>query len=446
MRPTVAPTPLSLPLPVPHRQAQQLLVISQFLDHHPSLEELVLQDLLRGLSMPHQGRPGMSARQVLRVLLVKQLTQLSYAKLAFTLADSVTYGRFCGFERPQETPKRATLQENIAHLTAATLEQLNRVVLESAARMGVETGRTARMDTTVTETNIHKPFDSDLLLDGLKRLTRIMERLVTASVPIRYVDHRRAAKRRVLRIHQAATEEQRRPLYRDLVGLVWQTVNDATHAVEVVLTLPPSAQTLSWEVGLRTTMEQMGRVLDQVQRRVFLGQKVPAAEKLVSLAEPHTEIIVKDRKETHYGHKLCLSVGPTSMVLECQILAGNPADATLPQGMVQRHSALYGKPPRQVVFDGAFASWGNLQALKKAGVKDIVFTKSRGIPIKAMTKSKRTYQRLRRFRAGVEGCISFLKRAFGLRRCLWKGQEGFAAYVWAGIVTANLLVLARHLI
>jgi IS5 family transposase len=54
------------------------------------------------------------------------------------------------------------------------------------------------------------------------------------------------------------------------------------------------------------------------------------------------------------------------------------------------------------------------------------------------------YQRLRDFRAGIEGVISFLKRAFGLDRCTWRGELSFRSYGWSGILAANLLTLAWH--
>ena len=56
------------------------------------------------------------------------------------------------------------------------------------------------------------------------------------------------------------------------------------------------------------------------------------------------------------------------------------------------------------------------------------------------------YWRLRDFRAGIQGVISFLERAFGLDRCTWKGREALDAYVWASNVPADLLTIARHLL
>jgi IS5 family transposase len=188
------------------------------------------------------------------------------------------------------------------------------------------------------------------------------------------------------------------------------------------------------------------RVMDQAQRRVLEGESVPAGEKIVSIFEDHTDIIRKDRRETLYGHKICLTSGASSLILDCKVLEGNPADSTLAKVMVERQSDIYSRPPRQIVFDGGFASKMNLSEIKAMGVQDVAFSKRRGLAIGDMVKSTWVYKRLRDFRAGIEGNISFLKRVFGLDRCTWKSRPSFQSYVWGSILSFNLLVLARHLV
>ena len=100
--------------------------------------------------------------------------------------------------------------------------------------------------------------------------------------------------------------------------------------------------------------------------------------------------------------------------------------------------------PKQAALDGGFASKANLESAKGLGVEDVCFSKGRGLAVSDMVRSSWVYKRLRRFRAGVDGVISFLKRAFGLDRCSWRGLEGFKRYTWASVVSCNLLVIARH--
>jgi IS5 family transposase len=172
----------------------------------------------------------------------------------------------------------------------------------------------------------------------------------------------------------------------------------------------------------------------------------PAGEKIVSIFEPHTSIISKDNRVTEYGHKVCITTGASVIVTDVLVEVGNPADATLAVKTIERHKELFGKAPKQVSFDGGFATRSNLSAIKAAGVNDVAFHKRRGIEISEMTSSRRVYDKLRAFRAGIEGVISFLKRSFGLERCTWRGFASFRAYVHAGVLACNLLIVARHVL
>jgi len=179
------------------------------------------------------------------------------------------------------------------------------------------------------------------------------------------------------------------------------------------------------------------------QRRVFHGEPVAANEKIVSLFEPHADIIVKGGRDIQYGHKLNLTVGRSGLILDLVIEAGNPADSERFLAMLKRHIAFYGEAPRQTAADGGFASRDNLSQAKTLGVHDVAFHKKAGLRIMDMVKSNWVYRKLRNFRAGIESDISCLKRAYGLARCLWRGFDHFAAYVWSSVVAYNLAMFAR---
>ena len=86
----------------------------------------------------------------------------------------------------------------------------------------------------------------------------------------------------------------------------------------------------------------------------------------------------------------------------------------------------------------------NLGEIKALGIRDVAFSKAPGLAIKEMVKRTWLYQRLRHFRAGIEGIISFLKRCFGWDRCAWRSYGSFRAYTWGSVIAANLVMLARH--
>ncbi len=173
------------------------------------------------------------------------------------------------------------------------------------------------------------------------------------------------------------------------------------------------------------------------------GEEVPACEKIVSIFEAHTDIIVKGARDVQYGHKLNLSTGRSGLILDVVIEDGNPADADRLIPMLDRHMAQYGKARRQMAADGDYASFANLRKAKGREVKDMAFHMKRGLTIESMVKNPWVYRKLRNFRAGIEAGISCLKRAYGLGRCTWKGLAHFRAYVWFSVVAHNLTLFAR---
>jgi len=439
---------LSLDRPwIEHSHAEELAKMSQILTLHPGMAELVEQDLVRGLKRPQTGAPGMSGEQVLRVLLLKQMNGFSYAELGFHMADSVSYRSFCLFGALGSTPSRSTLAENLKKVRPETLEQIQQMLLEYASQIGVERGRKVRIDATVVEANIHAPTDSSLMLDGVRVLTRLLKRADECFGFELWSDHRRRAKRRMLAVQNTGSRRKRAEAYRDLLKVSHKVVGYARKASNYLQDhhlADDDAQELMAEFSHYS--ELILRVIDQTERRVIRGEKVPSQEKLVSLFEPHTDIIVKDRRDTFYGHKVFVTGGVSGMILDCTIVNGNPADSTMALTMLERQAEIYGRPPRQAAMDGGFTSKHNLLMAKEMGIEDVCFHKTRGLSVSDMTRSSWVYRRLRDFRAGIEGMISFLKRAFGLRRCTWRGELSFATYVQASVLTANLLILARHLL
>jgi IS5 family transposase len=121
------------------------------------------------------------------------------------------------------------------------------------------------------------------------------------------------------------------------------------------------------------------RVLSQTERVVLQGQNVDASEKIVSIFEPHTDIIRKARRETAYGHKVRLTAGASGLVLDLVVEEGNPADSTLATKMAQRTKDLLGRAFRQMSFDGGFSSRANVQAIKDLGVQGVAFSKHVGL-------------------------------------------------------------------
>lgn len=431
--------------------AKELQAIAGLLDEHPTVAELVWQDLAPKGLLNDTGAQGLSAEQVLRALIIKQLNGFSYRELAFHLADSVTYRKFCQLGWDQ-SPSKSVLASCIKAIRSETLEQINRLLVGIAEEKKIEDGKRVRIDTTVVESNIHTPLDSNLLWDCVRVVTRLMENArELLGTEVSFPNRTRRARRRALGILNARFKEKRKPLYRDLLAVAKETIESAQRVIEVIERVGKGSTGLfdrlaAEGIGKELThyMALAQRVMNQTERRVLNGESVPASEKLVSIFEEHTDIIVKDHRDTFYGHKICLTSGRSSLVTDCTILKGNPADSTLAEQMIDRHIEITGRVPKQAAYDGGFTSRANLEAIKAKGVEDVAFSKARTLQITDMVRSSWVYKKLRDFRAGIEATISFLKRVFGLDRCTWRSLPSFNSYVWSSIVTFNLLVIARH--
>lgn len=418
-----------------HEIGQELKTISEWLDRHVEVLEWVADDIQRK-RLKRTGRGGMSIESVLRCGLLKQHWQWSYEVLSFHLSDSATAAAFARLPN-RICPTDSALQGVIVMIRGETWERINRALVKDALSNSLETLKQARIDSTVTETLIHTPWDSTLLGDAERVLERLMTEAREHNPQLRYTCHRRVVKKQIRAIRTGKGEESRRTHYGKLICCVRQTLG----AVQAEIATQQQSQ--GWMNRAEHYVELSGRIIDQAFRRVIKGEKVAAADKVVSVFEPHTDIIVKDRRDTRYGHKLNLTTGKHGMALDVAIEVGNPADSSRLLPMIRRIQEGYGKLPRQVAADAGYASKENIREAKALGIKAVGLPRKRGMSVEEMTGSEWIYRKLKRFRAGIEGNISMLKRVFGLDRCTWRGLEHFQAYVMSAVLAYNFKLFAR---
>jgi IS5 family transposase len=424
-----------------HEIGRELKAMSAWLDEHRDLSSLVAADLRRH-GVKETGRQGLPAEAVLRCALLKQHRQLSYQELAFHLEDSASFRAFARLPHAW-SPQKSVLHQTISAIRAETWEQINRTLLTSARETKLERGRVVRLDSTVTAALVHEPSDSSLLWDAVRVMVRLLREAnaLVGRAGLAWRDHRRAAKKRARDIQFTRGRPRRVQLYRELIRTTRVTLAYLQQAAAQLATTADGAVAL-WQAKVDHYRPLIEQVIAQTERRVLAGEAVPASDKLVSLFEPHADIIRKGR-EVEYGHKLNLTTGRSGLILDLVIEAGNPADSERLLPMLERHIARWGAAPRQLAADGGFATRDNLSQAKDRGVRDMAFHKKRGLRIEDMVRSRWVYRQLRNFRAGIEADISCLKRAYGLARCTWRGLGHFRAYVWSAVVAYNLALFAR---
>ncbi len=425
-----------------HDTGKRLKELSDVLDQHPGIVTLIEQDFSKH-DVANTGARGLSLESIFRCLILKLTLGVSYRKLEFALSDSPTYRSFARL-RGAQSASRSALQGTLRRVSPETLQDINQLLVSHWVEDGDVSLERLRIDSTVVDSNIAPPRDSQLLDDGVRVLSRLMWNSKTRTgVKIRFVDQRKPSKSLAFRIFHAKKAEKD-ALYPRLLACVAITLRQTDKALNKVrFDASASVGAQLWIQEAEHYRALLCKVVDQTQRRVFNEEKVPASEKLVSLFEPHTDIIVKGTRDVQYGHKVNLATQGDGFITYMNIENGNPADTMLYMPVLDACHNDYQKRPVAVVADGGYASQANVTLARASGVKRAVFSKRVGLRYHQMGVKKKTFAVLKNFRAGIEGNISELKRAFGMSRANWKGFDGFKAYVWSAVLSYNLVRMVR---
>ena len=177
----------------------------------------------------------------------------------------------------------------------------------------------------------------------------------------------------------------------------------------------------------------------------IIGEAVPNDQKLFSIYELHTDIIVKGSRKVKFGHKVNVGTGKSNLILVCEVLKGNPADSTLYQGTIDKLIDSYGIIPRDSAADGGYTSKANAEYAQTKGISNVVFNKIVG-SLKNIVSSKNMETRLKKWRSGIEANISNLLRGFNLKRCNWKGLEHFESKVLWSVIAYNVRVMTAAMV
>jgi len=425
-----------------HEFGKQLKRLASILDDHPEILTIIEKDLINK-SLKPVGRSGLTVDNIFRCLLLKQQLGLSYEALAFHLSDSTSYRTFVRLP-PHLMPKKSCLQSTIRSIKPETLAEVHRLISNKCLKEGTISMDRIRIDSTVVASNIAPPSDSQILDDGVRVLSRYLAKSRDASgKKIRFTDKRKASKSLAFQIFNAK-KAKKEVLYLDLLKLVHVVLRQVERGLQQVneeCALTKSTQ--EWISQVEHYRDLTLKVVNQTERRIIDKESVPASEKIVSLFEEHTDIIIKGFRDIQYGHKINLSSEKHGFITHLSIEEGNPADSDRFLPILHAHQENLGRLPKSVVSDGGYASKDNVSKGRALGIQHVVFHKRVGISYLAMGVKRKTFERLRNFRAGIEGNISELKRAFGANKATWKQYDGFKAFVWSSVISYNLVRLAR---
>jgi len=424
----------------------------------PALVELVRQCLAtRSPLSQRTGRDGIAPDRLLRCCVMKHLKGWSFRDLARELRSNLVYRRFTHFDA-EATPDFSTFSRTFALLSPAITEAIHQRVVGLACEQGVASGRKLRTDTTVVESNVHYPTDSSLLGDGIRVLSRSLQRIARDCKhgAVEVVDHARAVKHRLLEISRAAkcltqaNQERMRNSYQKLLALSRDVVRQASEVMQrwrnKRLKVVGKWLRVEAQIGqLRHFLPLVEKVITQTKQRV-LGGNCHVEKKVLSLFEAHTEVIRKGKahKPNEFGRLVRIDEVENGIVSGYQILQGNPADSTAWMPALQQHQACFGQAPEMATGDRGFFSAQNEREAEALGVKKVALpARGRLSATRSQQQKQRWFRRALRWRAGCEATISTLKHPFSMRRATYKGEPGFQRYVGWCVITKNLFSIAR---
>lgn len=427
--------------------------VSRFLDQNAHLVKLAQQDLSAGLKCSSTGRRGLSAAQAVRSLILMRIKNWDYRELRERIADGYTLRVFSEFYSAR-VPGHDAFHRAFCRLTPKTIQLLNAAVVQAAMDMRLEYGRKLRVDTTVVESDIHYPTDATLLWDCVRVITRQtvkLKELLPASAP--FAVRTRSARRRMQEL-QRMTPQQRQhaqvPKYRALLRITREVIAGARLVVaraEGRRDLDVVAMAVASDIKRLCGLAE--RVITQAQQRVLEGKQLPVEEKIVSIFEPHTDIIKRGKvlRPVEFGHKVLLAETDHGLITEYRVLDGNPTDEIHVTPSLAHHKRTFGRAPRVFAGDRGFHSPANIEACRKAGVKLACIPQRGGhrTPQQEAHEKSKTFKDGQRFRVGIEGRISVLFRGRGMKKCLFEGRERFELLVGAAVLANNLLAIAAQL-
>jgi transposase, IS5 family len=403
-----------------------------------------------------RGRRQTPAEVALRMLILKHVRNWSYEVLEREVRANVVYRTFCRIGT-EKVPDAKTLVRLGQAIGPETIRELHDRVVALAQERGVVRGGKLRVDTTVVESNIHYPTDSGMLNDGARVLTRTMKRIErkVGGLKKEVRNRMRSVSKRVIAIgyavrHKGAEGERKREEeYRQLLRLTRQVLNDSRRVLHEVEELPARRRREVSGLGerLHTMSQRLGQVMRQTKARILEGV-TQFPDKLVSVFEPHTELIRKGKagKPNEFGKLVQVQEAENQIITHYEVFAQRPSDRHLLLPAVEAHQRKLGRVPQLVAADAGFYSHVQEEGVQALGVNYVsVPNRSTRSAERRKREKQRWFKRGQKWRTGCEGRISVLKRRHGLGRCRYHGLDGMGRWVGLGVIADNLINMGRRL-
>lgn len=419
----------------------QLALIDTLLNKHPELYKILQNDILKDTKSNELGRKDTpSIEQIVRAGIYKEIKKMDYRELEYAQFDSKICSLFIKLDYRQPFSFQL-FQKYISRISAENLHKFMVELNIIAINEGLEDIQKIRQDSTVIKTNIHYPTNNSIIWDCIKESHRLLTQL-KEECDINPRNYTKSAKKTYFKINTTKSTDKRVKLFKKQLETFTKSINQVSNYVKKKVSTIEGMLIIN---SLEELLPLMQQVFEMSYKKEILSESVPNNEKLFSIYELHTDIIVKGSRDVQFGHKVNFAGGKSNLILDCTIHRGNPSDKKLYQPTLDRVIENYQHIPRDITTDGGYASLGNVAYSQKLGVKNIVFNKIVG-SLQNVTSSKRMATTLKRWRSGIEAVISNLKRGYGLRVCNWKGWEHFQSKVLWSTIAYNIRVMTSKVL
>ena len=420
--------------------------ISQVLDNNPEVLSAVHKDLLELSEGDSSGREGdYTSENILRALIVQHLEGLPFREAVIRIGSEPFLQDFLRM-RKRPVMDFTFLDKCFLVIRPKTWKQVNETLGRYGVAQNAVSTNVIRTDTTVVELNIHYPTDASLLWDTWRVASRLLVRareITPASVPHRF--HDRKIKRLylyVIRYLSSKSESRQQKVKASFRTLIERTAWIVTIAGEFcVRTASQGNEALTaLRLELKAYLSAMETVVATARRAQVEGETVPASERVFSIFQQHTELIKrgKRQKPVEFGHKVLLCESAEKFITDYEVYEKQQADCALTESVIERHEKLFGRRPKVLAADKGFCPAEEKYRELAERVETLA------IPRRMQDFLDKVLAHWQAFRAGIEGTISGLKRAFRLVRCFFQGFRSFSAAVGLGVFCHNLIVLADH--
>lgn len=413
-------------------------LIDTIIENHPELLKIVAQDIMQGSKQSDLGRKDIpSVEQIFRAALYKEMKQLDYRELEYHQSDSRICAQFIKIDELR--PYTFQMYQNyISKIKAENLQQVMILLNKIAINEGLEDLEKLRQDSTVIEANIHYPTNNSLVWDCIKESHRLFMHLQQEMANVDYRNYTKTAKRTFFKINNTKNSDKRINLFKQQLITFTKCINQVSNVIKKKSCCSEKAYFIL--LDMENHLSVMQQVYEMTEKKQIKNEVVPNNEKLFSIYEQHTDIIVKGSRKVEFGHKINLSSGKSNLILTCEVLRGNPSDKDLFQPTLDKVIADYEIVPRDSATDGGYATKLNAAYAQGKGIVNTVFNKVVG-SLKNIVSSLNIETRLKKWRSGIEANISNLKRGFNIERCNWKGFEHFCSKVMWSVIAYNIRVM-----